>query len=287
MITAGLIAQQQLLIPLGGGGTLWTPLNMATVPQIYINAQESIVTDASGFASAISNLGSLGANGAFSQATADRRPQIINADVNGKRILRFDNDFMTCAAGSRNLFQSANAAWSFAVYKKRTTDTADTPRFLLQALDNIGATRFGHAAGWLAGAANKPTLSVRRLDGGTTNTMSGVTASSGVYVMSLAAVNVQSRLGRIYIDGVVDADNATLVSSAGAFSGTLASGDHTLGARNDGAFAADVDLLALVLGNVYPSNSDIDKLFGWAAHYAALTASLPSGHPYKTSPPMA
>ena len=36
----GIVAAQMRA---AGGGVLWTPLNMATVPQIYLDAQDSVV----------------------------------------------------------------------------------------------------------------------------------------------------------------------------------------------------------------------------------------------------
>jgi hypothetical protein len=44
--------------------------------------------------------------------------------------------------------------------------------------------------------------------------------------------------------------------------------------------------IAVILIKTGTVNVDtIEKLEGWAAHYYGLTANLPSGHPYKTSPP--
>ena len=56
MMIPGIMAQRRVV---GGDPVLWTPLNMATVPQIYLDAQDSVVTDVSGACSAISNLGGL------------------------------------------------------------------------------------------------------------------------------------------------------------------------------------------------------------------------------------
>jgi hypothetical protein len=78
----GIVAGQMRVC---GGAVLWTPLNMATVPQIYLDAQDSVVTDVSGACSAISNLGAMGANGDFSQSTSGNRPAILAAELNGKR----------------------------------------------------------------------------------------------------------------------------------------------------------------------------------------------------------
>lgn len=49
----------------------------------------------------------------------------------------------------------------------------------------------------------------------------------------------------------------------------------------------DTGLGALLLGTHadIPSSTEIDKLFGWAAHSFSITAKLPANHPYKISRP--
>lgn len=285
MMIPGIMAQRRVV---SGGGTLWTPLDMATVPPIYLDAQDSTVTDVSGFASAISNLGSYVTAGDFAQSTAGNRPAILEAELNGQRVLSFDgsDDFLSCnATVARNILRGQAAAWSFLVYKKRATDGADTARFALQITDNAGGSRYNHSVGWTSGGANKQAMSVRRVDGAGAVTMTAATAKSTTYAMGLEAVNLSTRLGRIYLDGSIDAENATFTASTGIFSNTTSSLPLSIAASSTGTFATDMDLAAILIGNVYPSDSDIDKLFGWAAHKYGLTASLPGGHPYKTVAP--
>lgn len=273
----------------GAAPVLWTPLNMATVPQIYLDAQDSVVTDVSGACSAISNLGAMGADGDFSQGTADNRPGILAAELNGNRVLSFDgsNDLMISdSTAARAMLNAAAAVWSFAVYKKRSTDVTDTTRYLINHTTSSGASRYFHAISRVtAGGANKQGIFIQRIDGGSTATLLAATAKSATYAMGFADVNLSTRAGRIYVDGALDASNATLTDAVGAFSATNGSVGPTIGARSDGAFAADMDLAAIVASNTTPPDTDIDKLFGWAAHKYGLTASLPGGHPYKTVAP--
>jgi hypothetical protein len=45
------------------------------------------------------------------------------------------------------------------------------------------------------------------------------------------------------------------------------------------------DVYGFVALTAVPSSTEIDKLFGWAAHKWGLPAKLPSDHPYKSTPP--
>jgi hypothetical protein len=271
-----------------GGGTLWTPLNMATVPQIYLDAEDSTVTDVSGFASAISNLGAMGANGDFSQGTAGRRPAILAAELNGKRVLSFDGSNNILEGGStaqKDLLRNVSAAWAFFVYKKRGTDGSNTQRRIFHCSKPTSlSVRFTCEAGNFV-AGNTPAILAARLDSDSQVNLASGTVLVGAYTMNLYALDYTNRTGRIYIAGALDSENTTLTASAGNTSNTASADPLTIGARFGPSVAADVDIAGVVISNTYPSADDIDKLFGWAAHKYGLTASLPGGHPYKSSPP--
>jgi hypothetical protein len=266
---------------------LWTPLNMATVPQIYLDAQDSTVTDVSGFASAISNLGAMGSDGDFSQGTAGSRPAILAAELNGNRVLSFDGSDDVLRGGStaqKDLFRNVGAAWVFSIYKKRTADSSGGIRYVLHSSTNSATSlRFNAMAG-TTGQLNKPSLRVRRLDGDTLASISSPTQFSGPYGMVMYNMDYATGTGSITRDGSLLVTNSSLTST-GSTSDTASATDLAVGASETGAAANDMDLAALVTSNTAPSASDIDKLFGWAAHKYGLTASLPGGHPYKTAAP--
>lgn len=268
---------------------LWTPLDMATVPQIYLDAQDSTVTDVSGYASAISNLGLMGANGDFSQGTAGSRPAVLVAELNGNRVLSFDGADDVLLGGSttqKNLLRNVAAAWCFSIYKKRGTDGSAVNRLVFYATRGTdGNQRFDLRTGLSGSAANRPAISVRRLDADSAANLVLGSDFVGAYSMQLGMINYASRLGRLYIDGAVAAENATLTASTGNTSDTASAESLAVGAFYTGGGAADIDLAAVVVSNTQPSDIDIDKLFGWAAHKYGLTASLPAEHPYKTTAP--
>lgn len=282
----GIVAAQMRA---AGGGVLWTPLNMATVPQIYLDAQDSVVTDVSGFASAISNLGAMGANGDFSQGTAANQPAILTAELNGKRVLSFDgtNDVLLgTTAAQKDLFRNVSAGWAFVIYKKRTTDGGVMTRRIFHCSNGSNAnSRFAVNATLNPGGTNTPALSVQRLDADSPTNLVATATHVEQYVMLLTAINYATRAGRIYVDGTMDAENTTLTASAGNTSNTTSSTNISIGARHDGILLADIDLATITLSNTYPIADDIDKLFGWAAHKYGLAANLPAEHPYKAAAP--
>jgi len=277
-----LVSGEVSVVAVGG---LWTPLNMSVIPQIYLDAQDSVVTDVAGFAAAISNLGAMGASGDFLQTTADNRPSILAAELNGKRVLRFDggNDVLIgSSADQKNIFRGVSAAWIFIVYKKRSADVTPATRALFYS--TVGGntlSRFSVYAGLgVAGEENKPLMRVGRLDADTTANLPASSAHSGTYVMVLHVINYGSRVGRIYIDGEMVAENTTL-TTAGSTSDTQAQEALSLGAFYTAGGATDADFAALAIGNTPISDDDIDNLFGWGAHNYELDANLSGGHPYK------
>lgn len=278
---AGIIALNRVAPP---AVALWTPLNMATVPQIYLDAQDSAITDASGFASAISNLGAMGSNGDFSQATAGSRPAILDAELSGKRVLSFDGAddvLLGNSTAQKDLFRNIGHAWVFTVYKKRAAATA--LKYLFYASSNSASARFSAQAA--SPSTGRPYILARRLDADSLNSLNAPADVVGYYAMTMNYVNYSTRAAQIVVDGSVVASTATLTTSAGNTSNTASSSALSIGALVGGSSASDIDLAAMVVSNTAPSAGDIDKLFGWAAHKYGLTANLPGGHPYKTTPP--
>lgn len=271
-------------------GIPWTPLNMATVPQIYLDAQDSVVTDVGGVCSAISNLGAMGSAGNFSQATSSNRPSILAAELNGRRVLRFDGstDCVTCGSSAgRAVFSDVAAAWVFSVHKKRGLDGAPTFRIFFYSLDGADTGyRFLLLAGNNStGRANKPSLYAKRLDGDAPVFLDSPNVVQGVYSMTVSAVNYATRAAMLRENGAQVIENLAYVSAAGNTFNTSPAAPISIGAFHTGVFGADVDLAAILIGNVYPSAGEFEKLEGWAAHKWGLTANLPSGHPYKTTAP--
>lgn len=268
---------------------LWTPLNMAVVPQVYLDAQDSVVTDVAGACSAISNLGAMGVSGDFLQSTAANRPAILAGELNSKRALRFDgvdDVLLGASAQQKAIFQNKPAAWLFLVYKKRTADPSPALRNLFYSTVGGGAAaRFAVYAGLsTVGNANTPNMQVRRLDADPVGALAAAAASSGAYVMALHRTDYSAGVGTIEIDGGPPITNLA-ITSTGNTSNTPAQEALSIGAFYNAGGATDADIASVVVSCEAPSLGDIDRLFGWAAHKYGLAASLPGAHPYKTAAP--
>lgn len=281
MMIPGIMAQRRAI----AAATPWTPLNMDAVPQIYLDAEDSAVTDVAGTCSLISNLGSLGSAGDFVQNTSGKRPLIVAAGMNGKRILQFDgsDDQMTCSTNAaRDIHRNAAAAWAFAVYKKG--EATGFRLLITTASGNTGALRFTTYAG-NSTTSLAPELRARRLDGESFSSL--ISASTGPTSrgqLLYSAVDYSIGAGEIRRDAEVLSSNPSLVST-GSTSDTMASAPVSLGAASTGSVYLDMDFAAILLGNSLPSAGDIDKIHGWAAHKWGLADYLPVDHPYKAAPP--
>lgn len=269
----------------------WTPLNMAVSPPVYLDADDSVITASGGSVSAISNLGSLGANGDFSQSDSAKKPAIMSGVFGSRRGIVFDgvDDALTCStAQGLAIHRSVSAAWAFIVYKKKTNDASPTARTIFSSISGGSVYRFGVTVGQSeAGLANRPRISTKRLDADQVTSLTCPVSSSGVARILLASVDYSVGYGEIRENGSLTASSATLVTK-GLTSNTSASSPLALGAFvSSGAvfFPADVDIACLVIGSSRPSAGEPEKLEGWAAHKWGLTANLPSGHPYKTTAP--
>lgn len=291
MMIPGIMAQRRAA---GGAPVLWTPLNMATVPQIYLDAHDSVITNVSGFASAISNLGALGSDGDFLQPTVGRRPAIIAAELNGKRILRLDgvDDFMYCnSVPARDVMKNVGQGHVFAVYKKRTADAAPTARtvFTAGSAGNSQAARLAARTGsTAAGQKNQEVMLARTLDSGAVGVLAPASEVGTVWVISQFSVIYSSGQGELFRDGTSLVSNGSLVAASNT-ENTTSFAPLGLGASVstalEGSAPGDIDVAAVVSSSATISLGDRQKLEGWAAHKYGLTANLPSGHPYKAVAP--
>lgn len=103
----------------------------------------------------------------------------------------------------------------------------------------------------------------------------------------LLSMDYAAGRGRVYVNGEMTAENASLTST-GNTSDTNDTSYPTIGTGYIAGVEAPslADMACYILGaGSLPSDDEIDKLFGWAAHYWGLESELPSGHTYKSAPP--
>lgn len=268
---------------------LWTPADLPVAPHIWAD-WDSDVTDVSGDASAWSNSkGSIG--GSFTSGSGVR-PQILAAELGGKRVLRFDpttsDRMLLTSSAAGDLFRNTGAGWGFMVVKKRGTDGAGTSRVAFYAPQNSAATRFQMAVGATA-ATNVNQLAARRLDSDTTAMLNG-TATPGAWTIRADFMDWSAGDGFIYLNGSLDSSNLSLTTS-GSTSNTAGSDTRvSLGGTSSSTPSgfADIDLACILVGaGSLPSTDDRQRIEGWAAWQLGLEGNLPIGHPYKDDPPIA
>ena len=268
----------------------WTPSNLGTQPEGWFNDDSSITDAGGGVCSGWNDISGAGAH--MGQPTSGARPTILSAELNGRRVIRFNgtSQFLYSeTAGAAALFRNQQYGWIMACYKKRTDDGSPTNRSICSAAGGSLGTRLQASAGSTS-AANTPRLSARRLDADSTSQLDATTEAQGAYVMVLHTMAWASGEGKLWINGDLDATNATLTSSGstsdtatnrlsiGAFSNT--------GASSSGTNFGDVDIAELIAGDgAIPDSDETEKLFGYLAHRWGLTDNLDVSHPYKTDPP--
>jgi len=260
----------------------WTPADLPAAPAVWCD-WDSSVTDSSGAASDWENVGAFG--GSFAQGTAGNRPQILTAELNGLRVLRFDgsNDTMALAAGT-DLYRNTTGGWVFSVNKKRTTDGAGTERFLFRAYTPSGGTRMHLMHGSSGSAVNRLSLNARRLDADSTGAaLDAPSAYVGQWVLAMGEQDWSTGVGRILVNGAQVVSGS--LTSSGTTSNTAGTAP-TLGASSAGAARpADVDVACLIAGNGLLTMPDRLRLEGWAAWACGMEASLPSAHQYRGAAP--
>lgn len=265
--------------------SLWTPELMATPPAVCLD-WDSAVTAVSGYASAWSNSkGAIG--GEFVQATAASRPAVLDAEINGKRVLRFDgaDDSMgSKSTDAINLYRNSSSAWVFAVYRKRSVDSGSTARAIFGASTaSTGYARFVCYAGRNSSeTANQPSVLSRRADGDALHSFSLSGVSSTAWQMVLFIRDWSGASASIKRNGGVA--STTTAGTPGVTSDT--SGVDGLQIGFFPIAPLDADVAAIIAGaDVSLSDGEIQRLEGYAAHRLALQALLPADHPFRSVAP--
>lgn len=271
----------------GGGGGTWNPSNLAVPPKFWVNDSSSVLDAGAGACSQWNDISSSGYN--LTQASGTNRPLIVAAAQNGRRIIRFDgldNYMNNSGAGAKDLFRNTSAAWAMVVVKKAALDGVATNRnIIMGSTPTAGSARFLVSIGSTSGA-NRPRLAVRRLDADSAGLVTAASAVDTNYHMLLTIADWANGDGFIWKDGALT-DSNTSMTTSGSTSNTAANDPFTVGAGSDSiAGPADVDLAEAIIGTgSLPDSTEIDKLFGYAAHRWGLASLLDVSHPYKSAPP--
>lgn len=235
---------------------LWTPAQLSPV-EWWDFSDATTVTSSGGFISAISSKGS-GARSAL-QGTSANRPSVTT--INGVTAALFDG-------GNDNLSLSSSLS----------TTTGMT---VAQVFTRPAASVFSSPLGGATYSA--PPYATQWF---TDNIRySALWAASGSYATHGSASSATGAFQHIVVKGA----STTLLYQDGSVVGTpqtISSGQGSiayLGRRGDNYHNGKIGEIVVVASDI--STADREKLEGYLAHKWGLTANLPSGHPYKSSPP--
>lgn len=238
-------------------GELWTPGQISGA--LWFDPAVAARRSLSGSA-IISLTDVIGGAVTISQGTSGARPALQEAGLAGHDVASFDGgDKLT---GTIPIY-GTNPVSIFAVWK--TTDTSNTD---IIAMVGSASTNAG------LGISRKLSVGYNAFAWGGAEPF--VLGEPNAWAMHLGQRNTSGI--RAGFNGTLSAYSATTLNLT---SGALSVGIATNGTNGpvDGALAA------LVVGAF--TDSDVAKLFGWSAHKYGLAANLPSGHPYKSAPPLA
>lgn len=262
---------------------LWTPSVLAIPPALWLNDDSQLVTDGS----SVESLGDLSQRRLeVFQPDLGARPTVSSTQLNGRRVLEFDGaQYLDVDQEAGNIFRNVVAGWAFAVYKLDPADSSDTERPLFVTSVGAGITfRFGLVAGSSIGA-NTPAAGGRRLDNDSYHGVAGAPRAEQ-WVMALGTVDYVARTIRLLVNGDLEQEATNQFTASGTSSNTtglrVRIGSNV--AQQPTTFFRG-EIAEIIVGQGALGQSDIDRLFGYAAHRWGLAGLLDAGHPYKDAAP--
>lgn len=245
-----------------GGAKLWRPDELQTSLALWLDAEDTNTITLNG--STVSQWGDKSGNNRHAtQATASNQPTYTTSGLNGKNVLTFSNSsgtHLSIPSGVSDYFPYQSA---FIVYSDTSTAGYVTPLGGKYGGNTTGAAYHGHQFNTQLFNTTYTSSETRNGDnfkngyniGDGTSTARPITPAIFSYI-STGQFDVDRRFQ------VIGADASTPISRA--ITGLIAE--------------------VLILENA-ASTSDRQKTEGYLAWKWELEADLPSGHPYKSTPP--
>jgi hypothetical protein len=244
-----------------GGPKLWRPSNLGSALALWLDAEDAGTITLNGSTVSQWSDKSGGSNHA-TQPTAASQPTYSTTGLSGKPCVLFDNDFFTIP--STGTLGINTLAGYDALFVARVTSS--NPCFLYSSgLESYEAHTAGSA--FLRTIYNASPYA-DAIIGGTTGAalyQSHCSPSSG-------QIDAASR-----INGVLGTPVLRPLNAADA--------SIKIGSRHDYSFMFAGDIAEIVFTRSAVATADRQRLEGYLAWKWALEGSLPSGHPYKNTPP--
>lgn len=254
-------------------GKVWTPSNLAHAVKIWSD------TDSlnAGALSVLENKGVI--ETPFIQSVSNRQPMVISNVLNGHSVIRFDGqndriEMQSVEAGE--LYRNVRVGWLLTVFRRSVGST------FFDARGATGASRF------LSQTSNAQiTFSSRRLDSDATayRAVSADVDNFGIRfdLMTYSSANLIMRFNGVELFNGAHG-TAGVTANTSAQSNYVSIGDRVVSSAGS-VWGGDIACIIAGSGST-PTNEEIFRLEGWAAHKYGLTDNLPSDHPYKILVPV-
>jgi subtilisin-like proprotein convertase family protein len=222
------------------------------------------------------NSASAGATGNFT-ASGSPRPTYVASGLNGKPVVRFDGADDALTLGSSTLLKQVPGATVYAVRKFATVPTSQRSFFFVSTGSSGTSTRFVMRTSSTA----QPQVVGRRLDSGTISSATSTAPVPQAFEIHGGVANYSGGSISQWINGLAQ---GTATVSAGTTSASNALGSAIGSAKASGThFSGDIGEIVVVHAAL--GAADREKLEGYLAHRWGLATSLPTSHPFRTTPP--
>lgn len=238
-------------------GGAWTPSEITT--ELWLDASDAdTITESGGSVSQLDDKS--GKNNHAVQVSGSKQPTTGVNTLNSLNVLVFDSDFMNltsqitniraCVFVTQNLNGSSLSSQLSPIFGEVSTGSHTFIR-----VNTTDADYDISIDGTISATGNA-----------SVNGALSLTSGTNIDLGQTDAQNKSSNIWYVDYDAVQDAD----------YFGRLDSG---------GAYELKGDIAEFVVLSSIPSEANRQNLEGYLAHKWGLTANLPVGHPYKSSPP--
>lgn len=248
----------------------WAPSDLTQPAAVWVD-YENIISSAG----KVSQMTDITGNGNNLIQAGSQKP---NAGANS---VDFVDGTALYKIGGASAFSSASSLWSFAVYK--VNGSIGSYGTLLDVYHDSNYDAFSMYSGLTGSSQTSPAVKGRLMKNNSQSWMySDKPTGTSNYVMLFIATNTNGT-GEININEVSKINGALMRSGSFAeLTGNVIVGSSNI---NGSGHQFIGSLKCFMAGKTKPTELEIQKLFGWAAHKYGLTENLPIDHPYKNTPP--
>lgn len=210
---------------------------------------------------------------------------------NNKYCCRFvrnnNHGLLSTGIQTTNLLANASSGWVFYIFRKRDLITTSYDQPIISfAKGDTEQTRFIVGTDFASRVLNHIAIGARRLDGDPFYSGQNPYPVDNEIHIVFSLINYINSSMTLYIDGSKIFDvKGIFVSGGGHTSNTASYNGVAIGSavgRVRATCDSHITLWKLIMGaNSVPTETEIDKLFGYYAHYYDIANLLPSNHPYK------